>query len=160
MTKDSEPKISLLAKSYIRQYRIGERIGLNTPNDQTLIGFFLDQRLDRAKIYHQGWFLSRPGTSVMATVPVIGWLIRLVDQAERNSRDSLEQKEIYTTEFVSEHYPTPSDKIRARQIELAINQLFAMATNKTITHKYPSFKPTQDDLEAWSGSWRPSFEKV
>ena len=140
------------AEEVDEKYQISKLLELADDSDIQLLRLYLEQRLLKADIYHTSWFLSTPGAIVMARIPGISYLIKFMDASDKADRQKLSKLEEVLTSL-------PSDKLRARTIELAINDLVANATcQNTPTHKIPEFLPTELLLEDWSKRWKDKLK--
>src|SRR3989344_1937809 len=134
------------------KYQISKHLELNEDSDVQLLRLYLQQRLFKADIYDSSWFLSRPEAIILARLPGISYILKLIDASDRANRQKLSELEEVLKTF-------PNDKFRARTIELAINDLVAKVTCQNIpSHKTIEFLPASPLLEDWGKHWKDKLQ--
>jgi len=121
-------RLMLNGRRFAERHYLPEAVAITEGDDYTLFSNYLTQRLVRRNIYNASYFLSRPGMSQMAKLPLIGGLVYAMARQEIANKEVLAIIEGRTQEFVDAHYIEEPDRIHARTIELAVNDLVARST--------------------------------
>lgn len=140
-----------IAERYYLPEAIG--IGVDQETDYTAFSYYLTQRLLRTSIYNSSFFLSRPGMSVVASMPLIGRLVHQADREDRNTREVLQGVEEATTAFVAENYLDDISRRHAKTIELAVNELVARLT--VDNGKKARIVFDKQTVSTWGNRWKP-----
>lgn len=152
------------AKKIDDKFGISSRLGLNTETDKILVWCYLAHRLMRIDIYNLNGRLEHPfGLSAVVTG---------IDFARYQfSRDTWERKlkrnkfflrflEEQTNEYVENIYSEPGVGQRAREIELAINDLVARSTVQQAGEAEAKLKLRSETLMVWSNQWSNRINNV
>ena len=138
-------------RCFAERHYLPEAVAITEGDDYTLFSNYLTQRLVRRNIYNASYFLSRPGMSQFAKLPLIGNLVYDMARQEIANREVLEVIEGKTQEFLDAHYIEEPERMHARTIELAVNDLVARST---VEHRSRSVivmqKPVISD---WGERW-------
>lgn len=113
----------------------------------------MGERLLRASIYESSWMLAHPATLAAVQRPVARYFIKLIDWLDRDNRRLLAEMQQLISNYVQQNYPCPENRIRARTIELAVNDIVARGTDDKPTKIRVKFQPNEGVLEGWGKRW-------
>lgn len=150
-----------LAYEQDETFSLSERLNLNENHpDRALLQLFLEQRLLRYEVYRSSEMLASPRILVGIKLPIISSLIRSLDREDREDRGKLNALQQEIDDVLNEKYQDLDQKLRARTIELAINDLIsrAMPTTDQLGMKV-KFAPSNELLDYWSNHWKEELSK-
>ena len=145
------------------RFDITNRIGLATNTDKSLAHGYVADGMLRRKISINEQLLRHPKVVEAKKLPFSGILPR---HLENINKKDLEVKEKIST-IVAKHiqYNYPENTERARNIELAINELLThngeteKRTRTPLSFGSISINPNPEMLEAWGDKWREVLNK-
>lgn len=136
-----------------QMYKLADRVEIQSDPDKKLFNYYLGERLLRTSIYESSWILSRPSALTIVRLPILKHLVRALDWFDRDNRRRLAEAHQLISEYIQQNYPDPHKRIRARTIELAVNNIFALGTNTEPTQTRVKIKLSEGILEDWSKRW-------
>ncbi len=113
---------------------------------------YTTERFLRVGIYESSEFLHRP----FAISPS---RLRRLDSRDRDSRKAKDYLEENIDDLLASDFQKPEERIRARTIELALNDLVARATpDSPIQGIINNLSISKEDLEFWAQRWQPQLQ--
>ena len=144
------------AQEIYEALEIPELLRLKNRNDAALAGMYLTQRIVKANIYESS-FIDRHPLARKASN-----LSRFTNFFYQANKTRLEQSQEVLEDINSdiemclkEYYPSPEQKRRAKTLELAINQLFADATQESSK----KFKTNPEFVKNWMSRWQSELNE-
>lgn len=153
MNQIEQKDLPLPPRQAEQAYHLASRVGVVSNPDKSLFSYYLNERLLRTSIYNSSWLLSSPMALALIRLPIIKYLVKAQDRLERYERSQLEDTHQYIDNYIQLNYPGPDNRLRARTIELAVNDLVALGTCAESTQTRVRFNPSENALKMWSGRW-------
>ncbi len=151
------------ASILVPTYQLDKRLGLDQ-TDKQLCVLTLTEKLVKSSIYRAGQSMRSPIANRLEAIPLplahlfhaIGIRNPRIDFLMlRGYEDQLEDLNSSVKLFIDTHYSSPNARFRARTIELAVNDFFAIASDPSLDR--PKLKPLQTiepALEGWQKRWQ------
>ena len=122
---------------------------------------FVTERLLRAGIYESSATLNSPHAVLASRFKFGAKRLEQLDLRDTNTRRAQDQLNQEINQTLAAKFPNPDDRIRARTIELAVNDLIARATPNTLQNGGTGdLSLPREDLDAWQARWQPQLQRA
>lgn len=149
------------AAEFDEQLKITQRLGLNGDlefRDRMLALLFLQRGLIIRGVTNSPRLLS--SNSGYKIIPGIGLIAKMIDRINlENQFQDLYFLNLAQKNFLEHYYYTPETRLRARNIELAINDLLAKSTYPNRRLSGTDFNPSKEFLSSWCERWTSQLDK-